>query len=272
MIKLIYIDLDGTLLNDDKILTQKTKDTIKEVMSKGYHVGIATGRAYELAKPFAEELNIKMPLILNNGSLIKDPVTNKILYQKHLDNQALKPFLDYANKHNIGASFYAEDAFYTNDPLRIDYYKRWNLDYPQSTLPIIEKLDENIIKDHPFYKLLLVIHDEAQMLDAFKYFSETETFNITQSLDIFFDVLPKDTSKGSALKFILDRFDIKKEHVLVFGDQLNDVEMFQEALHSVAMPDSPKRLKEFAKRIALDDHNHDGVAKTLEQFLVHKIL
>ncbi len=267
MIKLIVIDLDGTLLTDDKQLSQNSIEVIDRAQKEGYLVTIATGRAYELTKPYAEMLNIKMPLILNNGALIKELNSNAIIDKKTLDADTVKFFVDYADKNQLGYTFYAEDGFYINDAERLSFYENWNHLYPQSKINLHTEFSDHTLANHPFYKMLMMIPDYHMMKQTYTRFKEDPKFHITKSLSAFFDVLPKATTKATALRTLMKRYHLSSEQILVFGDNTNDIEIFNLAMHSVAMPNATDDLKETAKAIALDDNNHDGVAKTIERFL-----
>ena len=272
MIKLIVLDLDGTLLSDQKVLSDESVRAIKLAQEKGFLVTIATGRAYELTKPYAERLNITMPLILDNGALIKDPVSKTILFRNTLEPDTIEYFVNYANDNQLGYTFYAEDGFYIKDPERLDFYQKWNQEHPDSLIELHTEFNEESLKERPFYKMLLMIPDYQLMTKTYSMFKDNPKFHITKSLSEFFDVLPHHTTKGTALHFLMERYQLKPEQVLVFGDNTNDLEIFKTAMHSVAMPNATEDLKKVAKSIALADNNNHGVAKTLEYFLTENKL
>lgn len=267
MIKLIVLDLDGTLITDQKELTQQTIDIIREAQEKRILVTIATGRAFELTKPYAEKLNIKIPLILNNGALIKHRNPESIITKHTLDDKTVDYFIDYANQHQLGYTFYAEDGFYTNDPNRTAFYTTWNESHPDAQIKLIQDPTKEDLFTRSLYKMLIVIPDEDMMSQTYTRFKDHPDFHVTQSLNEFFDVLPKGINKGTALKQLMESYHLKPENVLVFGDNTNDLEIFKVAMHTVAMPNASEDLKAIAKTIALDDNNNDGVAKTLKRFL-----
>ena len=79
ILKMIAMDLDGTLLDEEKNISQKDREAVREAIDRGYLVTLATGRMYRSALSYAQELGIKLPLVTYNGALVKDPSTGKTL-------------------------------------------------------------------------------------------------------------------------------------------------------------------------------------------------
>ncbi|TVP94264.1 MAG: HAD family hydrolase [Acholeplasmatales bacterium] len=264
MIKWVVCDLDNTLLTGDKRLSPKTLEVLASLRDKGIAVGLATGRAYELAKPYAQAIQTDLPLILNNGALTKT-LKGAVLSASHLKPEVFRPLITYANEHGYPVTFHAEEGFYTEDPERLAFYDAWNQRHKDAAVSVhaLNRLHDT----QRVYKMLMVIDDPSRMTATLEQFRHHPNCHITRSQHNFLDVLPPDTSKGEALLVLLKGANIKPEEIIVFGDEDNDVEMLQLSPHSYAMPNASNNAKEAACHLAFDDHDADGVAKTLASWL-----
>lgn len=264
MIKWIVCDMDNTLLTTEKELTAHTRAVFAAFQAQGVAITLATGRAYELAKPYAKALKVTLPLIVNNGALIKT-VQGDIVSAHRLLPDTFMPFMNYATSHGYPVTFYAEDGFYSEDPERLSFYEDWNRRHPNAMV-YVQPLSALNHSTH-VYKMLMVIDDASAMSRALHTFRNQPNCHITRSQQNFFDILPNKTNKGDALGFLLNKYNVLPEEVIVFGDEDNDVEMLAKSPHSYAMPNASKRAKAAARHIALASHDAEGVAKTLSPWL-----
>ncbi len=265
MIKLIVCDLDHTLLNDDKKITQRMKSIASTLINQGIHITIATGRAYEIAKPYADDLAITQPMITNNGALIKDTKTNRILRANYLNHDPIDQVMDYVLNHNLGFTYYTESGFVTNDKERMVFYKDWNAMYEDSPITILKpKTKEDLLQYKP-YKLLVVNHNKQGFHSMYNLFKDLKDTHVTKSQEAFLDFLPPNTNKGEAVNHLMNELNLSPDEILVFGDNDNDIEMLKLTKNSVAMPDGSEGSLRAAHLIAEADSNNDGVAKTLEK-------
>ncbi len=265
--KLIAIDLDNTLLNQEKTISTYTAKVIKKIASQGHIITLATGRAFELTKPFASMLDISHPLILNNGALIKD-VAGNITSESSVTEEAIHEMLHYADQYNLGYTFYAEDGFHTNDHKRMKYYDAWNKDYPEARIDIHYYDSIKPLLKRKAYKLLIIDNDKHRFDKAYGIYRRQPFANVTKSQTAFLDVLPKNTSKATALQKLAEQFKINQEDIIAFGDNDNDVEMLAYAGLGIAMPNATEPAKAAADQIAKASYKEDGVAKTLENLLI----
>ncbi len=267
--KLIALDLDNTLLKQDKSISAYSMQVIEQLRDEGHIVTLATGRAYELTKPYAEQLAIKEPLILNNGALIRD-TKGEIYKESKVCFEAIDLMLHYADKHDLGYTFYAPDGFHTNDLKRIKFYEAWNASHPTSIIDIHyhETIKPLLKKDA--YKLLIIDNDKTRFNKAYGKYRNQSFAHITKSQTAFLDVLPQNTSKASALKTLAEQLNIPKQDIIAFGDNDNDVEMLSYAHLSFAMPNATTAAKTAANQLAAATCEEDGVAKTLDNLLLKK--
>jgi Cof subfamily protein (haloacid dehalogenase superfamily) len=226
-------------------------------------VTVATGRAYELTKPYTDMAKITMPVILNNGALIKDMNSGSIHLANTLTKATKQKILDYTQQENLHFTFYAEGALYTNDQERIDFYEAFEKDFNMD-LNIVKTMDADQFMSTDVYKFLNIERDPKVFAARYQTFKETFDAHITQSQAEFLDILPVGTHKGNAIRWLKEHYNLTTDNILVFGDNDNDVEMFKEAGISVAMPNGSEKAKASATMIARDTNDNDGVSKTLD--------
>ena len=112
MYKLLALDLDGTLIGLDLTISDKTKSAIAQLMSLGIIVTIATGRMFQSARPFAQELNIESPIICYEGAMIADPASAEVLWHKPVPLELARRVIEIATNHNLHVNAYLDDELY----------------------------------------------------------------------------------------------------------------------------------------------------------------
>src|SRR5690554_5746512 len=127
--KMITIDVDDTLINDDGIVTESTKEALKAAVAQGVIVTLATGRMYASAKQIAAQINLNVPLITYQGALIKNLFDETILYERSVPQHINKFLFDYAEERELHLQAYYEDQLYAKkDNTKIaDYSKTSNV-------------------------------------------------------------------------------------------------------------------------------------------------
>jgi len=270
MIKLAVFDLDETLLTSDKQITTETLEAIKQLKQRGIKVTIATGRAFELMRPYAEMLEIEEPVIINNGAVIKRLDTLENIYSKTIDQASLITMMHYAKNHNDTFALFTESGFYGPESERLDFYRDFNNMYDTAKIPIVVEEDLNKLSELEAYKLFVVIKEEKRFESVYRSMKENLEAHVTQSMTGFLDILPNGANKGEALKALLKHYNYMKEEVIVFGDNDNDSEMLKLIPFSFAMKNATIKAKNSATYITLDNNDQNGVAKTiknLDQFI-----
>lgn len=260
MIQLIATDLDGTLLNNDHEISKYNKKIISAINKKGIRVILSTGRPTSAAVNFLDDLNIENDMISFNGAMI----TNKkgdILYENNLESDIGKELINIATNYKI-------------------YYqgflgKRWNISDEKSKwldfYISIAKINnysvgfENL-KDFSFSKFMFI--GENYILkeisnELYKNFENKIYY--TFSRPIYLEVHNNKVSKANALSFLLNKYNLKKENVMAFGDNNNDIEMFEIAGISVAVENAENIVKEKAKYIT-KSNIEDGVGYFINEY------
>ncbi|ACL70361.1 Cof-type HAD-IIB family hydrolase [Halothermothrix orenii] len=263
--RMVAMDLDGTLIDENQNLSQVTIDVITELMNRGVICVIATGRMFISALPYVRKLGIKKPVITYNGAFIKDPVTNKVLHHKpiplNLAGQVIKITEEYGNHINL----------YEDDRLLVARRNEETLLYED--IAGVKAREVGPLSDYlgkPPTKLLIIERDRDKYEAIYREIrlQLEDDLAVTRSRDIFIEIMGKEISKGKALEKVASGFEIPLSQVIAIGDSWNDLEMIKAAGLGVAMGNSPEQIKAEADLVTLSN-KENGVARILEKVLLH---
>ena len=273
-IKLVAADMDGTLLNGDRVITKHTREVIEEVLDQGVHFVAATGRA---VNALPEELSSMGKIrygIFSNGATIYDIREKKVLYKNHFSLERVLELIKYLRQFDLMISVSQNGQSYGERKAmeNLDYYQ---LD--DNTRAIVKgsrKIVENVedfIEEHKdtVEKMTLIfrtMEERAKVWEDLKRFSDIQ---YSSSLPKNLEISPKGCNKGDGLKHLAQILGIKQQETMAFGDADNDMEMLEEAGLSVVMENGLDSVKKIADYIT-DTNNHDGVAKAMEKFILEK--
>lgn len=248
---MIAIDIDGTLLDDDLNISDKTSKKIRELKGKGIEVVLATGRTYKSANNIMNQLGIKTPTITENGSRVTIPSKGDV-YKKSIPIKDALEVIKFAEKENHYIKIYTDSELYVKE---IDEYSSEFTKAHGIELKEIGKLSENINRD---VDMIVLILDKIYKGELDK---EIEKLNVdvTMSGRHSLEFVPKGTTKANALKFLAKELDIKREDILAIGNGLNDFEMIEYAGIGIAMKNSDPNLLDKCKEVSEFDNNEEGV-------------
>jgi Cof subfamily protein (haloacid dehalogenase superfamily) len=261
--KLIASDLDGTLLNKACQITERTKNAIRQAQARGVIFTLATGRMYRSARPFAQELEIDVPLITYEGALVKTSQTKKVLYYRPLAAALAKEIVAIGEENDLNINVYINDELYVS---RVTEEIRKYCRVVQ--VPYIQVEDWSLVLEREPTKVLFM--GEGEKLDQLwgktrEYFGDQ--VYITKSGLSFLEFTHPQATKGHGLKFLAREFGIKKEEIMAFGDNFNDLELLRAAGLGVAMANAREELKQVADYVT-GSNEEDGVAEAIEKFVL----
>ena len=286
MYKLVAIDLDGTMLNQYGIITEKTKKAISKAQEKGVEVMIASGRAITSVKRFSKEINSNKYFISGNGAIVYDIKNNKILYENILSKTKALKIIKICEENSIYYNVYTENGiiaknlsyntlYYYKDNLTKPDENRTHINIVENVYDYFEQREEKILK--------IMICDEHKtvfnsIVRKLKELSEIEVLEVSHmsrkiikqgtdeiALEYFYtEVSAKDVDKWNALEEIIGLMNISKEEVVTIGDNANDLKMITNAGLGVAMGESAPYVKQSADIIA-PTNDEDGVAIILNK-------
>ncbi len=263
MYKLIAIDLDDTLLNDDHVITEATREALAAAAAQGVIVTIATGRMYASAAAIASDLNMNVPLITYQGALIKNMLDGQVLYERTVPAQITQRVYTYCVEHNLHLQGYYEDQLYVReDNDKIIAYAEL------SKIPYIVEPDFAKVLQKPQTKLVII--DDPSKLDAiaeqFRSWFGADA-HIVKSKPHFLEIMHAEGTKGSALRYLAEHFGCSIEETIGIGDSWNDHDLVEAAGLGVAMGNAIDDLKRVANYVTATN-NEDGVKQVIDRFIL----
>lgn len=263
--KLIAIDMDGTLLTPSLEISRRTIETVRNVIEKGVVVTLSTGRMYSAAIPFANTLQLDVPLITCNGALVKCAQSGKEYSKKTIPSSYCKEVIQYCHSNNLSLSIYKDDKILIENNTNLHIHQHMDMSEPQIIDDIYTIFDDSIIK-------ILIGSKDKNSLDYYTrklYEVYKNKLNFYFSLPYFVEIIHKDSNKKNALKFLATLLNVRKEEIISIGDNFNDMGMIEYAGLGVAMGNAPNYLKQVADFVTVSN-DEDGVNYVLEKFILNK--
>lgn len=244
--KLIFFDIDGTLLDHDKKIPASTKQAIADLKKDGHEVVIATGRGPYMIKEVSEALDIES-YVSFNGSYVC--YKGKVLYSHAIDPFRLEELLQATLNNHHPLVFMTPEGMRTSTGNNA--YVESGCEALKAKLP---EIDHDYHKGREIYQCLLFCKQEDE--SCYKdHFSE---FGFIRWHEYGSDILPPGGSKARGIQAVIEHTGFKEEDIYAFGDGFNDLEMLQSVYHSVAMGNSPDVVKK-AARYVTKDVTEDGI-------------
>jgi len=267
MYKLAVFDMDGTVLNSRHEIPKANIKAFAYLKSLGVKVVIATGRPQELLKKYTNELQFDEYTITCNGSVIGHPLNKPFLRENTIRKEDVVDLIDMCEENNYDYLVYTKDAVVSKDNKRLRMFKKIGEHYKEEDkAALIETEDANYIKTHFAPNKILIMEDDHQryyeMQEKIKKFKNIES---AQSWFGALDISPLGDNKGSAVKALCEYYEISPKDVIAFGDQLNDISMFEFAGVGVAMGNAEETVKLKADYIT-DTNDNNGVAKAIYKY------
>lgn len=264
--KLIAMDLDGTLNNDQKVITEKTKAALMAAQKAGIRLALASARPSPGL--FKERDILRLQdyrgiLMSYNGGRIVDAVTGKVLFETSMDLQETKQVLRQLEKLPVtpilddGVQFYVTDK----SGFKVEYECKNNNMVCSEVGNLAEFLSFAPIK-------ILMSADPAQLKAVQKQIADflPQRLTVVQTAPFYLEVIPKVINKGQGIRDICSVLGIATEEVISFGDAENDIPMLRAAGMGVAMGNAAEPVKQAADMVTLSN-NEDGIAAALEKLL-----
>lgn len=269
-IGLIALDLDGTLVDDDLILGDRTLAAIRAARARGVAVSIVTGRMTSSALPFVRRLGLADPIVGYQGALVRalppperDPRLGRILAHRPLAAAASREVIAWARTLGLEPHINDLEQFIVqrDDPRAEDYSTFFG-----SRATVVDDLEAWV--DRPVSKVLAVSRDplpESVLRDARSRFAGTAA--VTISHPRFLEFLAPGVSKALGVRHLARRAGVPLSNVLAIGDQFNDLEMLAVVGHGTAMPSAPAPVRAAARYVAppLAD---EGAAQVIERLVL----
>lgn len=271
-VKLIISDMDGTLLTDQKEITQYSCEIIKLLKEIGIEFSICTGRINTMIEHYIKQLQIESPIITANGAAIWDPANKKFLYEKLLMPSEVLKILEFCDRNQLdGSVLTPKVCYFTKYSKRIRRFEAYNNMAQQSgtekiPLMLIDRNYESIVKSR-IHKMLIYAFDSKQAEMIQQFLNSLETITYTSSDENLFDILALGVSKKNGVLKLIEHRNLVKSQTCIFGDYFNDVEMIQATDLFFAMKNGCSELRNLASKVT-DSNNEDGVAKAIFTYII----
>lgn len=275
-IKVIILDVDGTLTNSKKVITEETKNTLIEAQNKGAILVLASGRPTSGLIDFAKELKMYENnglLVSFNGSKVVDCQTEEVLFNETMTVEQGKEVLEHMKNFKVKPMIDKDDYLFVNnvydcyvefkgEPFNVIQYESRG-----GKFKLCEKDDLALFADYPLNKILTTGDPEylkenyKEMMEPFK-----DSLNCMFTAPFYFEFTAQGIDKAKALDTVLTARGYSKDEMIAFGDGHNDASMVEYAGLGIAMSNAVEDLKSIANEITLSNEE-DGIAHTLKKYM-----
>ncbi len=262
--KLLALDLDDTLLNEEFIISKKNKEAIHKAIKKGVTVTLATGRMFRSTLPYAQQLELDVPLITYHGALVKTSLSQEQIFHCPVPLEAALEIIDFLEERGDHLNLYLNDELFVredNEMIRL-YVSIANVDYRS-----VGNLKE-FLKVEPT-KMTMISTNEDTLKSYWDLFSKKykNQLKVVPSKPYFLEITNARATKGQALKALADTLGIEREDVIAIGDSYNDIDMIEYAGLGVAVENAREDVKKVADYITTSNFN-DGVAQVINKYIL----
>lgn len=265
MIKIISLDIDGTLYTSDKKISPATKAELIKVQQAGNVICLASGRPTAGLVPIAEELEMKKfhgMLLSYNGGVVIDYTTGKTIYSNVIPNELAKKLLKHLENFEVNPIVDDGATIYTTDP------ESFQVPYESQSNHLKIKVVANVHDAINFNPAKVLIAAPAEILqrDTEKISAPFKAeLDFVLSAPVYLEATLPGISKADALKKACEVLKISTNDIIAFGDAQNDIPMFELAGYSVAMGNAIAELKNIAKEVT-KSNDDDGIAYALKNY------
>lgn len=266
MYKLIAIDMDGTLLREDKTISKRTEEAIRKACEKGVKIVLASGRPIEGLQRYLEMLHLNTHddyVLSYNGSVVQNVATKEVICKNVLKGSDLLALYNVSKELGVNIHAFSKKGCVT--PKMSEYSE---LEGRINDIPVLEIDYSEIDPEEDIVKVMMV--DPEEVLDeAIKKLPESlyNDYTIVRSAPYFLEFLDKNSNKGTGVSALAAHLGIKKEEVICIGDAGNDLAMIEYAGLGVAMGNAFDEVKAASNYIT-SSNDEDGVAKVIEKFVL----
>lgn len=246
-IKLIALDVDGTLLDDDHRISDNNIRTIRRAAELGVKIVLCTGRGSMSAKPVMEELGLEGVMITHNGASIMDTSGN-VLHEYTFNIREVEELIHYCRKHGVHYDLNTSTNMIV-DQMPADAKKMYDafLAEPEMVGDVLQ-VDEPLVKFCMFGSQDMMDQVERDWPD------DQQELRFIRSGDYFVDVMRPDVSKGIALKKLAEIWQVNRSEILAMGNYYNDIDMLRFAGIGIAVANSPDEVKQAADEVTVSNN------------------
>lgn len=267
--KILFTDIDGTLLNDQKTVSDKVLHSLTGYLDAGGRLVLSSGRPLPAILEVVRQLHIapkNLYIIAYNGALVYDLSSRTALLQNRLPLTVVRNVLDFAHTHKIHCHTYTDDTIVSehDTPELHKYLEHIHMPYTirKDAVSYLSSLDGYM----PFKLLAVTIDDRQKLIDFSSLLKDRFSGEIHSffSARTYLECCPKEASKGNAVRFLCRHLDTDVKQTAAVGDAANDISMLQAAGVSFAMRNATDDVKNAATYITTNTNNEDGILELFE--------
>lgn len=262
--KLLAVDVDGTLVNNKREITPKTKEKIHEAIEKGVIFTISSGRPVQGVQLITKQLEADVPVITYNGAMVITGDSRKVIYSCTMKPEDAIQVESLGKERNTTIAIWSDNQLFVN---RADERAAKYSELSGTEPKLYEDIEGLIAKG--INKILW--YDEVERINAFQKELQNvvnPTINFHTSQPFFLEFVDVNASKAIALEKLGEFYGINRDEMIAIGDGFNDLSMIEYAGLGVAMENAPSEIKQAADFVTLSNEN-DGVAYVIEKFILN---
>lgn len=268
MIRLVALDLDDTLLAPDLVIPAESVSAVQAALSQGTEVVVATGRMFRSARPYAEQLGVRLPLITYNGALVKDVRSGRVHSHNPVPLVPACELAEYCSRERLDLIVYLDDDLYVarRTPL-VQAYEE------------VAGLRSHVVDDlgallreagkGPTKELIVAEPSAAASIADAVASRYPEALHVMRSRAGYVEIVQAGVDKWTAVSSLATRLGIESGEIMAMGDSLNDRGMVNRAGLGVTVPHAPECLRQEADFVTTMD-NGLGVAEALRKFVLNR--
>lgn len=266
--KILFTDIDGTLLNDSKTLSPSIHQAMKEYTSKGGRIVLSSGRPLPGILQVVKDLNLEIPnmyIIAYNGAMVYDLSNRKGIWEKRIPLSSVRTILNLAHDNHIHCQTYTDELILSeyDTPELHKYINHIHMPYE-----IKENITEYLISCDNYmpFKLLAITMNDQEALANFANLLKPivgDHIHTFFSAYCYLECCMKEASKGNAVRFLCDYLHIDITDTVAAGDAANDISMLEAAGISFAMANGTEDVKQAATYVTQKTNDEDGMMEIL---------
>ena len=266
MYKLVALDMDGTLLNENQKINDRVKKAISEARKRGTKIILSSGRGFRGIEKYVRELGLDELVISLNGAVVTDASGDNTVFSIHMEPEVTRRIIELQQEYDVfsiyfeGLKMYVEEL---ND--KAIYFSEFE---GVKVIPVGNMLD--FYTTQPIGKMLMIGEYEKFLVFRERLLGELGQYiNVTFSMPEFLEAYNINVSKGIILNKVANYYGLKRDEVIAIGDGENDISMIEYAGLGVAMGNAMEEVKKAADLITRANAE-DGVARVIEEYILNR--